>query len=259
MTSTSQRRCAPPLRLVLCVVLRLAEDSRGLLPRRHLRRFSGIFPHVADREPLGLDLLLHFLLSHLEYIRFRPTRPSFLMANCSPRYLTPQAWPQLARLAAPSALLQRLPCQRIRSVPRPTVAQNGQPARPTIYSAFGGTIEPRGDSLGPCQNLLHQPRIRLYEKLHLLYSHSTDRTIAPAHFGSVCGLHVFLRLHRPREARRTSTGSTGESRGPAGRSTGESTGPAGRSAGRPGSNPGPQRGAIGEGSAYRCLFPRRDG
>ena len=108
---------APPLRLVLCVVLRLAEDPGGLLPRRHLRRFSGIFPHVADREPLGLDLLLHFLLSHLEYIRFRPTRRSFLMANCSPRYLTPQAWPQLARLAAPSALLQRLPCQLIRSNP----------------------------------------------------------------------------------------------------------------------------------------------
>ena len=89
--SKSRTRFAPPLRLVLCVVLRLAEDPRGLLPRRHLRRFSGIFPHVADREPLGLDLLLHFLPSHLEYIRFRPTRPSFLMANCSPRYLTPRA------------------------------------------------------------------------------------------------------------------------------------------------------------------------
>jgi hypothetical protein len=77
-----------------------------LLPRRHLRRFSEIFPHVADREPLGLDLLLHFLLSHLKYIRFRPTRQVCLMANRRPRYLTPQAWPQLARLAAPSALLQ---------------------------------------------------------------------------------------------------------------------------------------------------------
>ena len=97
---------APPLRLILCVVLRLAEDPRGLLPRRHLRRFSGIFPHVADREPLGLDLLLHFLLSHLEYIRFRADSPIFLTANCSARYLTPQAWPQLARLAAPPALLR---------------------------------------------------------------------------------------------------------------------------------------------------------
>ena len=69
---------APPLRLVPCVVLRLAYDPHpipgGLLPRRHLRRLSGVFPHVADREPLGVDLLLHFLLSHLEYIRFRPTR-----------------------------------------------------------------------------------------------------------------------------------------------------------------------------------------
>ena len=61
----------------VCVVLRLAYDPHphpipgGLLPRRHLRRFSGIFPHVADREPLGLDLLLHFLLSYLECIRFR--------------------------------------------------------------------------------------------------------------------------------------------------------------------------------------------
>ena len=52
----------------------------GLLPRRHLRPLSGIFPHVADREPLGLDLLPHFLLSHLECIRFRPTR-QVLMAN----------------------------------------------------------------------------------------------------------------------------------------------------------------------------------
>jgi hypothetical protein len=112
------RPIAPPLRLV---VLCLAYDPHlipgGLLPRRHLRRFSGIFPHVADREPPGLDLLLHFPLSHLEYIRFRRTRRSFLMANCSPRYLTPQAWPQLARLAAPSALLQRLPCHLIRSHP----------------------------------------------------------------------------------------------------------------------------------------------
>ena len=66
----------------VCVVLRLAYDPHpipgGLLPRRHLRLLSGIFPHVADREPLGLDLLLHFLLSHLEYIRFRPDSPSFL-------------------------------------------------------------------------------------------------------------------------------------------------------------------------------------
>jgi hypothetical protein len=60
---------------VFCVVLYDPHPiPGGLLPRRHLRRLSGIFPHVADREPLGLDLLLHFLLSHLEYIRFRPTR-----------------------------------------------------------------------------------------------------------------------------------------------------------------------------------------
>ena len=93
--------------------IRSSSDPGGLLPRRHLRRLSGVFPHVADREPLGLDLLLHFLLSHLEYIRFRPTR-QFSHGELHPRYLTPQAWPQLARLAAPSALLQRLPCQRIR-------------------------------------------------------------------------------------------------------------------------------------------------
>jgi hypothetical protein len=49
------------------VVLRLAYEPHlipgGLLPRRHLRRLSGIFPHVADREPLDLDLLLRVLLS----------------------------------------------------------------------------------------------------------------------------------------------------------------------------------------------------
>jgi hypothetical protein len=88
-----------------------------LLRRRNLHRLVGIVLHVADREPLGLDLLPHFLLSHLECIRFRSDSPSFLMANCSPRYLTPRAWPQLARLAAPSALLQRLPCHLIRSHP----------------------------------------------------------------------------------------------------------------------------------------------
>jgi hypothetical protein len=69
-----QRECvkstgptAPQVRRVVCVVLRLAYDPLlipgGLLPRRHLRRLSGIFPHVADREPLDLDLLLRVLLS----------------------------------------------------------------------------------------------------------------------------------------------------------------------------------------------------
>ena len=37
----------------------------------------------------------------------------------------------------------------------------------------------------------------VYEKLPLLYPHSADRTNAPAHLGSHCGLHVFLRLRRP--------------------------------------------------------------
>jgi hypothetical protein len=112
---------ARPARRVVCVVLRVADDPLpippGLLRRRNLHRLVGIVLHVADREPLGLDLLPHFLLSHLECIRFRSDSPSFLMANCSPRYLTPRAWPQLARLAAPSALLQRLPCHLIRSHP----------------------------------------------------------------------------------------------------------------------------------------------
>ena len=69
---------APPARRVLCVVLRLAyyplPIPGGLLPRHNLRRLSGIFPHVADREPLGLNSLLRLLLSHLECIWFRPTR-----------------------------------------------------------------------------------------------------------------------------------------------------------------------------------------
>ena len=63
---------APPARRVVCVVLRLAYDPHpipgGLLRRRNLHRLVGIVLHVADREPLGLDLLLHFLLSHLECI-----------------------------------------------------------------------------------------------------------------------------------------------------------------------------------------------
>jgi hypothetical protein len=96
---------ASQFRRVACVAYDPLPVPGGLLPRRHLRPLSGIFPHVADREPLDLNSLLCLLLSHLECIRFRRTRRSFLMANCSPRYLTPQAWPQLARLAAPSALL----------------------------------------------------------------------------------------------------------------------------------------------------------
>jgi hypothetical protein len=111
---------APQVRRVACVVLRLAYDPPipgGLLPRRNLRRHSGIFPHVADREPLDLNSLLRLLLSHLECIRFRPTRQVVSWRIGSPRYLTPRAWPQLARLAAPSALLQRLPCHLIRSHP----------------------------------------------------------------------------------------------------------------------------------------------
>jgi hypothetical protein len=102
---------APPIRLVLCVAYDPHPVPGGLLPRRHLRRLSGIFPHVADREPLGLDLLLHFLLSHLEYIRFRPDSPSFLMALQTLVVSNTSGWPQLARLAAPSikcALLK--PC-----------------------------------------------------------------------------------------------------------------------------------------------------
>ena len=66
-------RCSSPA----CVVLRLADDPLpipgGLLPRRHLHRLVGIVLHLADREPLGLDLLLRLLRSHLECIRFRPT------------------------------------------------------------------------------------------------------------------------------------------------------------------------------------------
>ena len=65
-------------------------------------------------------------------------------------------------------------------------------------------------------NLLSQPRIRLYENLPLLYSHSADRTNAPAHLGSHCGLHVFLRLRRPPGARRKSTGPARRSTGAAG-------------------------------------------
>ena len=61
---------APPVRRVACAVLRLADDPLpipgGLLPRRNLRRHSGIFPHVADREPLGLNSFLRVLRSHLE-------------------------------------------------------------------------------------------------------------------------------------------------------------------------------------------------
>ena len=97
-------------RPAVCVVLRLAYDPLpipgGLLPRRNLRRHSGIFPHVADREPLDLNSLLRLLRSHLECIRFRPTRQVVSWRIGSPRYLTPRAWPQLARLPHLPTLLQ---------------------------------------------------------------------------------------------------------------------------------------------------------
>jgi len=92
---------------VFCVVL---YDPHlipgGLLPRRHLRRFSGIFPHVADREPLDLNSLLRVLRSHLECIRFRPIRHETIWRVGNPRYDT-QAWPQLARCPGFHALLQK--------------------------------------------------------------------------------------------------------------------------------------------------------
>jgi hypothetical protein len=76
---------APQVRRVACVVLRLAYDPLpipgGLLPRRHLRRFSGIFPHVADREPLDPNSLLRLLYSHLELYQVSTDSPSCLMAN----------------------------------------------------------------------------------------------------------------------------------------------------------------------------------
>jgi hypothetical protein len=92
---------APQVRRVACVVLRLAYDPHpipgGLLPRRNLRRLSGIFPHVADREPLDLNSLLRLLRSHLECIRFRPTRQVF----------DPPSVASTCAFAAPSTLLQK--------------------------------------------------------------------------------------------------------------------------------------------------------
>jgi hypothetical protein len=116
---------APPARRVLCVVLRLAyyplPIPGGLLPRRNLRRLSGIFPHVADREPLDLNSLLRLLRSHLECIRFRPTRQVVSWRIGSPRYLTPRAWPQLARLQHLPTLLQTV------ALPTPSGAFLGYP------------------------------------------------------------------------------------------------------------------------------------
>ena len=94
-----------------CVVLRLAYDPLpvlgGLLPRRHLRRLSGIFPHVADREPLDLNSLLRLLRSHLECIRFRPTRQivSWRIGSAL----------NLRVCSTFQHFFRRLPCQSIRS------------------------------------------------------------------------------------------------------------------------------------------------
>ena len=102
---------------------------RSLVACSHAAIFVGFpesFPTLLIASLLIWILLLRLLLSHLECIRFRPTRPSFLMANRSPRYLTPQAWPQLARLAAPSSTSSEVALPTaIGSVPGPTMAQRG--------------------------------------------------------------------------------------------------------------------------------------
>src|SRR4029077_7813721 len=69
--------------------------------------------------------------------------------------------------------------------------------------------------LALARTAFNQLRIRLYEKLPLVYSHSADRTSAPAHLGSHCGLHVFLCLRRPPGPGRKSTGASGGSSGAA--------------------------------------------
>ena len=56
--------------------------------------------------------------------------------------------------------------------------------------------------------------------MKLSYPHLADRTNAPAHLGSHCGLHIFLRLRRPPGARRKSTRPAGRSTGAAGGSKG---------------------------------------
>ena len=69
--------------------------------------------------------------------------------------------------------------------------------------------------LALARTAFNQLRIRLYENLPLVYSHSADRTSASAHLGSHCGLHVFLCLRRPPGPGRKSTGAAGGSTGAA--------------------------------------------
>jgi hypothetical protein len=100
--------------------------------------------------------------------------------------------------------------------------RKGPFARPSAIPRFGSIseLDPHRPIPWACQKTVNQLRISLYEKLPLVYSHSADRTSAPAHLGSHCGLHVFLRLRRPPGARRKSTGPAGRSTGAAGGSTG---------------------------------------
>ena len=84
-----------------------------------------------------------------------------------------------------------------------------------LISSSGSEVTVAAYSLALARIAFNQLRIRLYEKLPLVYSHSADRTNAPAHLGSHCGLHVFLCLRRPPGPGRKSTGAAGGSTGAA--------------------------------------------
>ena len=86
-----------------------------------------------------------------------------------------------------------------------------------LISSSGSVVTVAAYSLALARSAFNQLRIRSYEKLPLVYSHSADRTNAPAHIGSHCGLHVFLRLRRPPGPRGKPCGTAA---GPAGAATG---------------------------------------
>ena len=84
-----------------------------------------------------------------------------------------------------------------------------------LISSSGSEVTVAAYSLALARSAFNKLRIRSYEKLPLVYSHSADRTNAPAHLGSHCGLHVFFCLRRPPGPGRKSTGAAGGSTGAA--------------------------------------------